>query len=281
MNRLICSAAFALAATSVPAWSQGELDSHTMKAFGGTYQVDCSSNTSPKATVFADALVFLHGGKRIAGSKVQAAAAYYGSSPPPEYRIVLLSEVPGGQELLFTVFEDESGYYLKLDGDQKTMAVIGEPLSGQKFRRCDGAVKPMQTSTTPAAPGKADPNKTFKGYALTELGAAGLLYDSKAKATYYKALGSLSQEPWLAKLDGPSPQNRAVKVAGGDYVLVAACKNHDCAENNTVLLYSSTQDVVYGSVYQRGKSILIGTPPPAVATELERLWKTEWRPQPQ
>jgi hypothetical protein len=45
-------------------------------------------------------------------------------------------------------------------------------------------------------------------------------------------------------------------------------------------LWSGVQDVVYGKVFQRGKSTLIGAPPPAVATELERLWKTEFRSQP-
>ena len=287
MNRLLYSAMLTLAAASTPAWAQGKLDAATMKAFGGTYQLDCTNNASAKATVFADALVFLHGDKRIAGSKVQAAAGYYGGSPPPEYRTVLLSEVPGGQELLFAIYEDTSGYYLKLDGDQKTMAAIGKPLSGQKFRRCDGTAKPMQTaSAAQAAPaasqGKGSGNtaKTFKGYALHELSAPGLLYDPKAKATYYKALGPLTKEPWLAKLDGPSPQNKPVKVAGTDYVLLGACKNRDCEQNSVVLLWSGVQDVVYGKVYQRGKSTLIGSPPPAVAAELEKLWKTEWRSQP-
>ena len=279
MNRLICSAILVLAASSTPAWPQGKLDSHTMKAYGGTYQVDCSNNASPKATVFADALVFLDGDKRVAGSKVQAAAAYFGNSPPPDYRTVLLSEIPGGQELLFTIYEDKSGYYLKVDGDQKTMAAIGKPLSGKKFRRCDGTAKLTQAAAAPAAQGKGDPNKTFKGYALDELGASGLLYDPKAKATYYKTLGPLSKEPWLAKLNGPSPQNKKVKVAGGDYVLVSVCKNHDCADNNTVLLYSGAQDLVYGKVYQSGKSTLIGSPPPPVAAELEKLWKAEFRSQ--
>src|SRR5215510_6411422 len=88
---------------------------------------------------------------------------------------------------------------------------------------------------------KGDPNKAFKGYALDELSAAGLLYNEKAKATYYKALGPLSKEPWLAKLDGPSPQNRRIKVAGADYFLLAACKNKDCQNNSTVLLYSPAQ----------------------------------------
>ena len=121
--------------------------------------------------------------------------------------------------------------------------------------------------------------KSFNGYALTELSAPGLLYDPKAKATYYKALGPLSKEPWLAKLDGPSPQNRSVKVAGTDYVLLAACKNHDCAQNTAVLLYSGAQDVVYGTVHLRGKPTLIGSPSPTMAAELEKLWQREWRSQ--
>ncbi len=135
-------------------------------------------------------------------------------------------------------------------------------------------------TATVSAQGIGAPDKAFKGYALTELGAAGLLYSPKAKATYYKALGPLSKEPWLAKLDGPSSDNKPVKVAGADYVLVSTCKNHDCAQNNVVLLYSGAQDVVYGKVYQGGKSTLIGSPPPAVAAEVERLWKSEFRRQP-
>lgn len=143
-----------------------------------------------------------------------------------------------------------------------------------------------EAGTTAAAPAPSQPSsgantsKTFKGYSLSELSASGLLYNAQAKATYYKALGPLSKEPWLARLDGPSPQNKPVRVAGADYVLLSACKNHDCAENNTVLLYSSAPELVYGKVYQRGKSTLIGAPPPAVASELEALWKKEWRSQP-
>jgi hypothetical protein len=127
----------------------------------------------------------------------------------------------------------------------------------------------------------ANAQKTFKGYSLTELTAAGLLYDPKAKAAYYKALGPLSKEPWLATLDGPSSENKAIKVAGADFVKIATCKNRDCYDNSVLLLWAAgTPDVVYGKVYQRGKSTLIGSPPPAVAAELEKLWKTEFRSQP-
>src|SRR5262245_56389984 len=107
---------------------------------------------------------------------------------------------------------------------------------------------------------KVDPNKAFKSVPLDELSAAGLLHSPKARAAYYKALGPLAKEPWLAKLDGPSPKNRRVNIAGVDYYLLAACKSGDCEENSAVLLYSPAQDVVYGKIYQRGKSTAIGSP---------------------
>jgi len=266
MNRSICTALLVLTVAAAPAWSQGKLDAHTMKAFGGTYQIDCSSNTSPKATVFADALVFLDGDKRVAGSKVQAAAAYFGNSPPPDYRTVLLSEIPGGQELLFTIYEDKSGYYLKLDGDKKTMAAIGKPLAGKKFRHCDGAAKPMQTAAAPVAK-----SKTKEAWEY--------LQEPAFKSAYAKALGPKVKTPWLAKRDGPSPQDKFVQVAGDKYVMNSFCKNHDCSDNSAVLLYSPDKKLVYGTFYEKGKTTLIGDPPAPVAAELATLWKKEWRSQ--
>jgi hypothetical protein len=140
----------------------------------------------------------------------------------------------------------------------------------------------MAVVATAAAPDRAEANsaKIFKGYALTQLSAAGLLYNAKAKETYYKALGPLVKESWLAKLDGPSSEGQAMKVAGDDYVMLYTCKDRDCYDHNVVLLWSGVQNVVYGKVYQKGKSTLIGNPPPAVATELEKLWKKQFRSQP-
>jgi hypothetical protein len=134
----------------------------------------------------------------------------------------------------------------------------------------------------PAAWAQPDANsaKIFKGYALSQLTASGLLYNAQAKATYHKALGPLKKEAWLANLDGPSREFRPAKVAGADFMLVGTCKNHDCHDNTIVLLWSGAHNVVYGKVVQRGKSTLIGAPPPAVAAELEKLWKAEFRSQP-
>jgi Inhibitor of vertebrate lysozyme (Ivy) len=132
-----------------------------------------------------------------------------------------------------------------------------------------------------AAQGTADANtqKIFKGYSLNQLTAAGLLYNPQAKAAYHKALGPLVKEPWLSKLDGPSNEFRPVKVAGADFMLGSTCKNRDCYDNTVVLLWAAP-DVIYGKVVQKGKSTLIGSPPPAVAAELEKFWKAEFRSQP-
>ena len=77
--------------------------------------------------MFADALVFLQGDKRVAGARPESAASFLGPNQPPEYRTVLLSEAPGGQ-LRAVIYQDRSGYYLVLDADPKVQAAIGKPL---------------------------------------------------------------------------------------------------------------------------------------------------------
>ena len=252
-------------AVSASAWSQG-LDAHTFKTYGGTYMADCNNPAAPRATVFADALVIVNGNRRVAGSQVQPAYSYYGNSPPEGYSIALLATAPGGLDMVWTVFEDGSGRYLTIDVDPKLIAALGKPLAGKKFRLCGSAPR---AATAPAP--------LTRSYALHELSAPGILMDPKARAAYYKALGALRREPWLADLDGPSPENKLVRVAGTEYILASACKNHDCFDNSTVLLYSAAQGVVHGKIYQRGKFTLIGAPPPAVAKALDRLWREQFR----
>ncbi len=269
-RRFLDCAAVTLIAVSTTALAQGKLDSATLKTFGGSYFADCANRSGPRATVFADALVFIDGNKRIAGSNVQAAASFYGREPPPEYRVALLSEVPGGRQFIFVVNEDRFGYYINFDGEPKVLTAIGKPLLAQKFRRCDRAGESPRAAPE-AAPAAA------RSYTLLEVSAAGLLQGPASKAAYYKALGPKAREQWLAKLDGPSPMNRKVVIGATEYVLASACKNHDCADYNTVLLYSAAQGVVYGKIYERGKTTFIGSPSPALARELDKLWRSEWR----
>lgn len=97
------------------------------------------------------------------------------------------------------------------------------------------------------------------------------------KAAYTKALGPKAKTPWLAKRDGPAPEDKFIQVAGERFAMNSFCKNHDCANNSAVLLYSPEHKAVYGTIYEKGRTTLIGNPPPAVATELAKLWKAEWR----
>ena len=105
------------------------------------------------------------------------------------------------------------------------------------------------------------------------------LKDPKFKKLYVKALGSKAKTPWLAKMDGPAPTTRKVRVVGSEFVLAAFCKNHDCGDNSAVLLYAADRSQLYGTIFEKGNTTLIGEPPPGLAIELNKLWKKEWRQQ--
>lgn len=280
MNRLLRCVALALLATSSVAWAQSKSDIQRMQPWLGVLAPDCSNYLLPQLKHLGDSLVVQDGGKAVlTGRNVKPAPKYFGAAPPPEFETAFTSEVVGGEALVFVYYRNASGLFAAVEGGPKVMAALPAVFKGKRSRHCDPNRNVVPGTGSPDAQAIADPNK-FKGYALDELSASGLLYNAKAKSTYYKALGPLSKEPWLAKLDGPSPQNKKVKVANADYFLLSACKNHDCHDNTVVLLWSGVQDVVYGTVVQKGKSTLIGSPPPAVAAELEKLWKSEFRSQP-
>ena len=103
------------------------------------------------------------------------------------------------------------------------------------------------------------------------------LQEPAFKNAYMKALGPKANTPWLAKRDGPAPQDKFVDVAGHRYVMNSFCKNRDCGDNSAVILYSPEKKIVYGTIYEKGKTTLIGDPPAAVSGELAKLWKQEWR----
>jgi hypothetical protein len=221
----------------------------------------------------------------LTGRNVKAAPSYFGAAPPPEFETAMTSVVAGGETLVFVFYRNASGLFAAVEGGPKVIAALPAAFKGTRARHCDPNRNAAPGAATAAAGGAASAGagnsaKIFKGYALTELSAAGLLYNAKAKEIYYKALGPLVKEPWLAELDGPSSEGQAMKVADDDYVMLYTCENHDCYENNVVLLWSGVQNVVYGKVYQKGKSTLIGGPPPAVAADLEKLWKKQFRSQP-
>lgn len=266
---LVPGASALTAVACLPLTVQAALDEDFLKNYGGSYTMDCADPASAKATVFDTALVFLDGERRVAGSNADLASSWFGNSPPENFLFALLSDMPDAGQMIWMVYQDESGLYLTIDGDIGVIEAIGTSLAGQKFYRCDGA--PTQAIT---------PEVPRRNYELHELSAPGILMYPGARAAYYKALGPLIEEAWLAELDGPSSENSYEIVAGAEYLRAYCCMNHDCYENNVVFLYSARQNLVYGKVYQSGKSTLIGEPPPEVAKDLERLWQELFRSTP-
>jgi hypothetical protein len=118
----------------------------------------------------------------------------------------------------------------------------------------------------PAGDGTADPDR-----------APDLLKDAKFRRPYAQALGPLAKEPWLMALDGPAQPVEKVRVAGNEYQFVSVCKNHDGRDTSNG--GSVCRGIADGlrKIFQRGRSTLVGAPPPPVAAELERLWKATYR----
>ena len=103
-----------------------------------------------------------------------------------------------------------------------------------------------------------------------------LLKDPKFKAAYLGALGPKAKERWLAQMSNSSLV-RKVSVGGDEYQVATPCKPHDCGDNNLLLLYSPARGVVYGKLFEKGRSTPLGQPNAAMSAELDRMWNKEFR----
>lgn len=258
-----------------PGWTLDSVEAQALNLYGGTYSTDCANPAAPRLRATTAALVVEQGAKRMTGRNVLAAYSYFGNYPPPDYRVVLMSQVRPGVALEFIVFEDRAGLYIELAGDPKVEATLGKALLGMKYRHCDAGGGQQQAAAPPPVP--IPVLAPAQALAPATMSPADLLNDPKFKSAYYVALGGNATERWLAKLDGPAPPVRKIALGGVDYLLASACKPHDCADNNTVLLYAPSRQAVYGKVFQRGGTTWIGAPPAELVPELERLWRAEWR----
>jgi hypothetical protein len=237
------------------------VDAALERQVGGVYSNACGDRTQPMVRLYGDTMAVERSGKTVAARRFRALQKSPVSPPPADFKVALEGEVAGGDGLVFVLTHNAQGLYLTLVGGAKSLAALGPDVLGQRLRHCDPNRNALPGASV--ATGPAGPNT--------------LLADPKFKALYLKALGPLARERWLARLDGPAPPTRTVKVVGRDYTLAAACKPHDCADNNVVVLYHEGEGVVYAQVHQRGQSVTLGGPPSLVALELGRLWKAEWR----
>jgi hypothetical protein len=250
-----------LLCTATAVLAQGKIDAKLMQRYGGVLAPDCSNYMLPQLKYLGDSLVVQDAGKAVlTGRNVKAVPRYFGATPPPDFETALTSEVAGGEALVFVLYRNASGVFAAVEGGPKVMAALPPAFKGKRVRHCD----PNRN----VLPGTAPP---------VQIGPGVLLKDAKFKRPYVQALGPLAKEPWLMELDGPAQPVETVQVAGNEYQLVSVCKNHDCFDNSMVLLYAAASQTVYGKVFQRGRSTLVGAPPAPVAAELERLWKATYR----
>ncbi|CAM5787036.1 Ivy family c-type lysozyme inhibitor [Rhizobacter fulvus] len=267
--------AAALAMSACVAATAQPIDAETLKRYGGSYAVDCGRPGTPRLQVQAGALAVEQGNQRMTGRNAMSAYSYFGNSPPPkDFQVALISEVRGDQQLIFMVYSDRAGPYIRIEADPKVAAALGRALTSPKYRRCEAAALPP----APALPGPAavpSPRAAPAPGAVPALGS--LAADPAFKRAYLRALGPRAGERWLARLEGPAPETRELRVGGVPYVVIAICKAHDCYDHNAVFLYSAAQQQVIGLVQQKGAKTLVGSPAPTQAAQLERLWQSEWR----
>ena len=228
--------------------------------YGGVYSNACSDPAGLRVRLYGDVMTAEQAGKAVSARPFKSSKTAPSGSPPPAFRIAYVGEVKGGDGLVFVMTHDASGLFVTLEGGAQSLALLGPSVQGQKLRHCD-----PNRNALPGAP------------VARPMSPPDLLRDPKFKTAYLQALGPLAREKWLATLTGPAPEVKTLSVAGTEMKLAASCKPHDCGDNNTVLLYDAAHAAVYGKVYQAGRSTLLGNPPPALAAELDKLWRQEWR----
>lgn len=238
-----------------------KVDPDVERQVGGVFSNACGNAAQPMVRLYGDTMSIEIGARKVAASKFRTLRKPPMSPAPADFKVAFEGDVPGGDGLLFVLTHNKDGLFVTIVGGAKSLAPLGPGIQGQRIRHCD----PNRN----ALPGTPPPEAA--------MGPTALLDDPKFKTLYLKALGALAKEPWLSRMDGPAPANKRVKVAGQDYTLASVCKPHDCRDNNMVLLYGQAQSVVYVYVHTRKGGQTLGSPPPAVASELAQLWKKEWR----
>jgi len=242
--------------------SPAALDPATDRRVGGVFSNACGDRSQVMIRLYGDVLDIEKGGNAVKAKRLQVAKTPPAGAPVPDFLAVVRGEVAGGDGVVLVLSHGAKGLFARVDGGAKSLAPLGPGVIGQVVRHCD-----PNRNALPGAP------------PAVELQSSDLLRDARFKAAYLQALGPLAKEDWLVRMSGPGTALRKVKVQGQDFALAAVCKPHDCADHNTVLLWTPKPGVLHGLVFQKGRSTLIGNPPPAVTAELDKIWKKQFRSQ--
>jgi hypothetical protein len=252
---------------AVPARAQ--MDPEALAFWGGTFLSDCAKPSSPRVVVAANSITFVEGDRKVVSKTATSAASWYGNSAPENHIMTFLGDMADGDQMIVDVFQANGETWARVDGGGSVQKALGKAAIGRRYLRC--ATAPDAKPAAPATSQAVKPDTT------TSLpGAAEYAMDLAFAVPYKKALGKYAGEHWLQTLQGPSPESKRVTIAGTEYVVIAACKDNDCADNNTTLLWNPDKKTVFGKVRVLGKSALVGNPPKEVQKDLGDLWWRQW-----
>jgi len=251
---------------------RAQVDPEALKSWGGTFLSDCAKATSPRIVVAANSISYTEGTRKVVSKTATSAASWYGNSAPENHIMTFLGDMAGGDQMIVDVYQANGETWAKVDGGGSVQKLLGKAALGRRYLKCAAPkeVKGPEKATRDVPP---EPGVTIPP-ALP--GAAEYAMDPAFAVPYKKALGKYAGEHWLQTLQGPSPETKKVTIAGTEYVVIAACKDHDCADNNTTLLWNPEKKTVFGKVRVIGKSALIGNPPKEVQKDLGDLWWKQW-----
>ncbi len=263
--------AAAAACLASPLLGAQSLDAGQVARYGGSFAIDCADARYPRLRVTADALIIEHGQRRMTSSPIDNFASFYGPEPPPGYLTVLAAQVKGGKgSVMFALYTDATGRYVKIEEDGGFGDGFVRTLRDARHRDCD---KPRARRDG----GTFRDEQRQGGAADTALRATSPLNDARFKAAYDRALGPHAKERWIVELLTYQRDPQSVRLGGSDFQFYSLCKPHDCADNNMVLLYAREQGVAYGKLVDRRLPRWLGSPSAALRSEIERLWRAEWR----
>lgn len=192
----------------------------------------------------------------------------------------------GREDESTTVFTQGAGEGLVLQFlDTRVISLGGERMGAAEravdtasnagtLSRCGARARVPAAVAAPPVPA-APRMRATAATSVAALAQGNVMTDPGFKTAYLRALGPLQREEWLIDMEGPGDQH-AVTVAGGRFLEVATCKEHDCGDNAMLVLYGPLRRTLWGIVSVHQRKTLIGNPPPAIVPELRRLFKAMW-----
>lgn len=253
------------------AWSQqaaGGLPPDAMALYGGRWSTNCADNSAPTLQVRQDMLLAESGKRRVVGREPQTAYSFFGNRPPPAgFDVALMSDVGKAGPMTFLVYRGQRGQHVTLEADKPVAGQLGPEMMKLRYWRCNGAARAVPPPVEPAV--KAPPPPTGSPAALAQGPAM--------QKAWRAALGTRENDRWLVRREGPAPEPQWVTIEGTRYLLHAFCKPHDCHDNNAIALYDQGSGRIYGLVQRNGSNRMVGMPPAALAPQLEKLWREQWR----